>query len=307
MEASICVICITYNHEKFLRKALNSFVEQKTNYPFRVIVHDDASSDSTPEIMREYEKNYPELFTMIYEKENQFIKLNKSIYRLYNEVIAPYVNEKYVVLCEGDDYWCDRDKLQLQADYMEKNRECAMCVHDTMFVNVNGENIRRLNGSNEDRDYGMKEVLLEWGRGFHTTSFFCRRELFFNRPDEFTKLGLTDDWQLSIYAASVGKIHYIGRVMSCFRKENPESITGKKDNRKPSEKKDDGKLIIENLTAINEYTHKKFNKLFQKRIRSLKSLALLRQHKFIQALVKYPLFSSKHIAADILRKLGRMY
>ena len=305
-KASVCAICITYNHEKFLRKALDGFVSQKTDFPFRVIVHDDASKDSTPEIMREYEKNYPELFTMIYQTENQFSKTGR-IYRLYSDIISSLVNEKYVTLCEGDDYWCDPDKIQLQTEYMENHPECSMCVHDTMYVDMDGNNLMRLNGSNQDQDFSMKEVLLDWGRGFHTTSFFCRKELVFKRPDVFTKMALTDDWQLSIYAATVGKIHYIGRVMSCFRKENPKSLTGKKDTRKPQERKNDGADVIETLNSINEYTNRKYNDSFQKRIRSLESLYLLRQHKFVKAFVKYPMFSAKHIAADVLKKLGKMY
>ena len=304
-EASVCALCVTYNHEKFIRKTLDGFVAQKTTYPFRVIVHDDASTDSTPEIMREYEAKYPDLFTMIYETENQFSRI-KNIGKIYSEILAPLVHEKYVALCEGDDYWCDPEKVQLQTDFMENNPDFSMCVHDTMFVNFDGQDVRRLNGSDQDQNYGMKEVLLDWGRGFHTTSFFCKRETAFERPTEFY-VTCIDDWALSLYAATLGKMHYIGRVMSCFRKGNPNSLTGKPDTRKPYEHEDDGKDIIEFLRNINEYTNRKYDTYFRMRIRSIESLGLLRQHKFVKALVKYPYYSAKHLAGDLLRKFNMMY
>ena len=297
---SICVVCLTYNHEKFLKNALDSFISQKVNYPFRVIVHDDASTDKTTEIMLEYEKKYPELFTMIYEKENQFSKLN-GIGGIYREIIAPLVHEKYVALCEGDDYWTDPLKIQIQADYMEKNSDCPMCVHDTMLVDPDGNNIKRLNGSDNEQFYNMKNVLFDWGNCFHTTSFFCRREIIFERPREFY-MNWVDDWALSIYAASIGKISYIGRVMSCFRCQNSESQTSKS-GKDLSIKINHFIDAIDSWERMNEYTNKKFNELFTKKIASFEAWLLIYQKKYLKAFLKYPYYSLKHFIVKILWKL----
>ncbi len=304
-EASVCALCVTYNHEKFIRKTLDGFVAQKTTYPFRVIVHDDASTDSTPEIMREYEAKYPDLFTMIYETENQYSKHNET-WQWLRELVAPMIHEKYFMTCDGDDFWCDPEKVQLEVDFLENHSDYVLCVHDTMFVNFDGENVRRLNGSDQDHDLYMKDMLMNWGHDFHSTSTCMKSEIFFKRPNEFY-ITVCDDWTVAIYAATLGKIHYIGRVMSCFRKGNPNSLTGKPDTRKPYEHEDDGKDIIEFLRNINEYTNRKYDTYFRMRIRSIESLGLLRQHKFVKALVKYPYYSAKHLAGDLLRKFNMMY
>ena len=110
----LSVICLTYNHEKFIRQALDGFVMQKTNFPFEVIVHDDASTDETAKIIREYEIKYPELIKPIYQKENLWQKGIPT-----KNYIYPKINGKYVALCEGDDYWTDPLKLQKQVDFLE--------------------------------------------------------------------------------------------------------------------------------------------------------------------------------------------
>lgn len=96
---------------------------QKTNFPFEVIVHDDASTDRTADIIREYEKKYPKIITPIYETENQYSKHDGSI----NRIVNPFLKGKYVAFCEGDDYWIDENKLQMQVDFLEANPEYGMC------------------------------------------------------------------------------------------------------------------------------------------------------------------------------------
>lgn len=100
IKVSVC--CITYNQEKYICKALDSFVSQKTNFKFEILVHDDASTDSTSAIIKEYEEKYPELVKGIYEEENQYLKGAKVSFLLY-----PYAKGDFIALCEGDDFWCD--------------------------------------------------------------------------------------------------------------------------------------------------------------------------------------------------------
>ena len=119
---SIC--CITYNHENYIRDAIEGFLMQKTNFAFEILIHDDASTDRTADIIREYEAKYPELIKPIYQSENQFSKHDGSIGRIQRG----RAKGKYIAMCEGDDYWTDELKLQKQVDFLEANEDYSFCA-----------------------------------------------------------------------------------------------------------------------------------------------------------------------------------
>ena len=125
----VAIHCITYNHEPYIRDCLEGFVMQKTNFKFVAIVHDDASTDGTTSIIREYAEKYPEIIKPIFEDENQYSKKSGAITRIMNEAIDA-TGAKYVAMCEGDDYWIDPYKLQKQVDFMEENEEIGICYTD---------------------------------------------------------------------------------------------------------------------------------------------------------------------------------
>ena len=101
----LAIRCLTYNHEPYIRQCLEGFVMQKTDFSFIAIVHDDASTDNTADIIREYAEKYPDIIKPIYETENQYSKHDGSLGRIMNAAIPE--NVKYVAMCEGDDYWID--------------------------------------------------------------------------------------------------------------------------------------------------------------------------------------------------------
>lgn len=210
----ISVICYAYNHEKYIRRALESFVNQRVNVPFKVIVHDDASIDRTAEIIREYAEKYPSIIYPILQSENQY---SKGVYIL-KKYIAKHVDTKYIAVCEGDDYWSDDNKLQIQFDYMESHPEVVLCVHDTERISEQGEQLNLFfNGKREDTEYTADEVIRRGGGGlFHTSSFFWRASAGLLVPDEFKIKGI-GDYSQAIYLASLGNVHYIGKVMSMYR------------------------------------------------------------------------------------------
>lgn len=125
MECSttVTVCCLTYNHEKYVRQCLDGFIMQKTDFHFEVIVHDDASTDKTQDIIREYATNYPKIIKPILQKKNQYSQGNRAILATF---CYPEANGKYIAICEGDDYWTDPFKLQKQVDCLENHSEYAM-------------------------------------------------------------------------------------------------------------------------------------------------------------------------------------
>ena len=121
----VSISCNTYNHAPYIRQCLDGFMMQKTSFPFEVLVHDDASTDGTSDIIREFEQKYPDIIKPIYQTENQHSK-KIAISRKYN---YPRLLGKYLALCEGDDYWTDEDKLQKQVDFLEANGDFSICFH----------------------------------------------------------------------------------------------------------------------------------------------------------------------------------
>ena len=116
----VTICCTVYNHEPYIRKCLEGFVMQKTNFRFEAIVHDDASTDNSVEIIKEFEEKYPDIIKPIYEVENQYSKHGGSLWRILNE----HTRGKYVAFCEGDDYWTDPLKLQKQVCFFKNHPEC---------------------------------------------------------------------------------------------------------------------------------------------------------------------------------------
>ena len=122
IKVSIC--CLAYNHAPYIRECLEGFVSQKTDFKFEVLIHDDASTDETQKIIKEYEENYPNIIKPIYQTENQYSKTHGGINLRFN---FPRCNGDYIAMCEGDDYWSDKNKLQKQVDFLEANKDYSIC------------------------------------------------------------------------------------------------------------------------------------------------------------------------------------
>ncbi len=127
----VAILCITYNHEPYIRDALEGFVMQKTDFPFVAIVHDDASTDGTAAIIRAYAEKYPDIIKPIYEAENQYSKSDNLLEKIMQDAIEA-TGAKYIAMCEGDDYWIDPFKLQKQVDFLETNPDYGL-VHTGVY------------------------------------------------------------------------------------------------------------------------------------------------------------------------------
>lgn len=129
---SIC--CLAYNHEPYIEDSLEGFLIQRTNFPFEILIHDDASTDRTADIIREHEKKYPDIFVCIYQKDNQYSKGTKILLKY----VFPRARGKYVAFCEGDDYWTDPMKLQKQVATLDKHANVFICGHWANIIDEYG-------------------------------------------------------------------------------------------------------------------------------------------------------------------------
>lgn len=209
----VTIRCITYNQEIYIRQCLEGFVMQKTNFRYEAIVHDDASTDGTAAIIREYEEKYPDIIKPIYETENQYSKHDGSLRRIMEE----NTHGKYVALCEGDDYWTDPLKLQKQFDYMELHPECSLCFHAAYILHPDGtQTIKR--PSVIKQTYNAEDAILGGGGFMVTNSMFYRSKYIKTEgiPD-FWKIAPIGDAPCMLFLASKGSIGYIDDIMSVYR------------------------------------------------------------------------------------------
>ena len=210
----VTVWCLTYNQKEFIKDALDGFVMQKTSFPFEVIVHDDASTDGTTDIVNEYAKKYPEIIKPMIETENQWQKGGlKHIIGIMNE---KHRRGKYIAFCEGDDYWTDPLKLQRQVDFLESHSDYSMCFHsakkkyETNTVAwIDCENI-------QDKDYDATDIFVNWT--VPTASVLCRKEAMdfyanLKHPERIQNY----DIFIILSCAMVGKLRGMHEQMSVYR------------------------------------------------------------------------------------------
>lgn len=130
MNTKVSVCITTFNLEKYINKTVDSILAQKTDFDFEILIGDDASCDKTPEILKNYQKEYPDKIRIILHDRN--VGVNKNDYSLISQS-----NGEYIAWCDGDDYWIDPDKLQKQVDILDNNPDYS-CVH-TAWINFHEE------------------------------------------------------------------------------------------------------------------------------------------------------------------------
>ena len=228
MEKTSCmvsILCTAYNHEEYIAECLESFLCQKTDFAFEVLVNDDASTDGTAAIIKQYAEKYPEMIRPFFQEKNLYSQLKMP--GLFAKVFYPEARGKYIALCEGDDKWCDGTKLQRQVDWLEAHGEYTACVHNTVLRFCdNADDDRLLIDERSDRDVEFSTVIQGMSRAFHTSSILARREYIVD-PPEFHYVagsyGFTD-YAIGLWLTMKGKVRFIDRPMSMYRiSSNPEA------------------------------------------------------------------------------------
>ena len=205
----VCVRCMTYNQESYIKDALDGFVMQQTDFPFIVVVVDDCSTDHTADIVRAYEKEYPQIIKGVYLTENYY-----SQHKSKQAFLDPYEKQsKYVALCEGDDYWTDPAKLQKQVDFLESHEDYVLCC--TAFTLTNeGHEDEPVLVKNDQEMIKLDDLLCGYWIGTLTTVF--RRVLLEDYVPPFPNYPM-GDLQLWGFMATRGKIGYLSDITANYR------------------------------------------------------------------------------------------
>ena len=274
-EILVSIVCNTYNHEKFIRDALEGFVMQKTDFAFEILVHDDASTDNTANIIREYEAKYPELIKPIYQTQNQYSQ-KKSI---TVEFQLPRARGKYIAFCEGDDYWTDDRKLQKQVDALEAHPEIDICAHQAQTMR-NGELVGRVKPSKVDCVFSPEQVIAGGGGFVATASLMYRSTLI----EQFQKV-MALDYVWQIYGSLRGGMLYLADTMSVYRLAVSGSWTVRMRNDTERRKKH-SQRIEGMLKQLDVDTNGKYSATIQEKIARNRIGILLIDGQYRQILAK---------------------
>lgn len=211
-DIKVSIVCNAYNHENYIGDALESFVKQKTNFQYEILVHDDASTDRTAEIIKNYVAKYPELIKPIYEETNQY----SISHDLVAKIQAARVKGKYIALCEGDDYWIDSYKLQKQYDLLEKNLEVDICATAAVVVDAGTKKeIARKEPFKENQVIPVQDVIKGGGGYVATNSLMYRTYLENNMPVFRKKWDY--DYALQIHGSLRGGMLYLSDCTAAYR------------------------------------------------------------------------------------------
>ena len=220
-------------HENYIRDAIEGFLMQKTTFRVEILIHDDASTDKTASIVKEYEEQHPGLIYGTYQVENQYQKRIKT-----ENYIKPHPRRgKYIASCEGDDYWTDPFKLQKQIDFLEGNKEYSLCTHDYILKyehkdipdQLRSDSLSYLKKRKIKNNNAFRVTLQDFCKhlaGIHTATIVYRKDLLTNKPKPRKKI-ISGDYVRNIALLKKGDGAFLPDTMSVLRK-NPGGITQQK-------------------------------------------------------------------------------
>ncbi len=295
MNILVSINCITYNHEKYIADALESFLNQKTDFEYEIIVGEDCSTDNTRTIIKKFMRKYPKKIILITSQENVGMAENER--RIYE-----VSQGKYIAECEGDDFWIDPYKLQKQINYMENNPNCTLCFHNAYKVNTNKEIMgTMLSKDLENKSYDCGEIA---ALGFIPTASRVYLKKTMVNPPAWYMNAVVGDLPSQLIITSKGYAYYMKDIMSTYRIGVENSATSSLFDRSNNEEKiiKNQKNIIDILDNFNIYSQFKYSKKIEER-RKLYEYQLY----FIKADIKKlkePRYKDFYNNAGIKAKIG---
>lgn len=285
MNPKVSVCITTYNHDSYIEQCLESVLMQRTDFQYEILIGEDQSDDCTREIVKGYAVKYPDKVRLfLHDHPPDHVRINGRKNFIYNLRKA---RGKYVALLDGDDFWLDRDKIQKQVNFLDRNPGFSICFHDVLCKSDEGFGTSRVMPGLKNRDiFSLEDLLL--GNFIFTCSVVFRISGL-KIPGWYHSTP-TGDWPLYLMLAKLGSIGYIHEIMGVYR-EHAGGIWTSKDN---LSKRTSSIKMLKTIDAYFRYEyHDKIlisiNTFF---IRMLNELIILND------LVSYTAFLQKHLNKD---------
>ena len=213
-EPSVAIFMVTYNHEKYIRQAVKSIVRQKTDFPYKLFIGEDCSTDNTRAVCIELQQKYPEKITLLLHEKN--MGALKNAYQVYQACVE---YGKYTAICEGDDYWTDENKLQKQVDFLEQNPDFNICCHRAMYLNEKSRVLKTPKALKQSvftqEDVANHNFVQTLTEVFRNIAWKGLSEDYFN--------SISGDYFINMMLTESGKIKYLPDVMAVYRQHESGS------------------------------------------------------------------------------------
>ena len=243
----VTVAIITYNHANYIAQAIESVLPQEVDFEYELLIGDDGSDDGTSDIVREYESRYPDKIRAFYHDRSKVIYVKGRPTAKYNYLNnLRHARGKYVALLDGDDYWTSNNKLQVQRDILEQDRQCSICFHPVEIVASDGTHLNIAYPPRKKSFYDIYDLIPD--NFVHTSSVVFRHDREFVFPDWFYQISF-GDWAQHLMRATGGNLAYVDEVMSAYRIHGQGRWSNYKSVQKIRES-------IEVLEFFNQHTNK---------------------------------------------------
>ena len=263
---AVSILCLAFNHKDYIAQAIEGFLAQQTTFDYEIIIHDDASTDGTADIIREYAEKYPNRIKPIYQSANQYsrgVSINK-------EFFLPQMQGDYVALCDGDDYWTDPLKLQKQYDALQSHPNCLMCLHKVWDFNVSEEAGKPkkylpkadLQTGEIDTDSFMK--LLGGSDFFNEVCYFFRADAYREYQENYPAFAhaymknRVDDMPMLLYFGSKANVYYIADEMAVYRRMNAGSWSSHQSKKSSEEMVAFFKNSVDAIEAFHRFSNDQY-------------------------------------------------
>jgi glycosyltransferase involved in cell wall biosynthesis len=206
---AVSALIVTYNHERFVRQALDSALLQRLPQPFEILVSEDCSTDGTRAIVHEYAERHPQLIRLLLSEQN--LHSNEVVARGFRAARG-----RYVALLDGDDYWTSDDKLRAQVEFLEARPDLTICFHNVQVVDEHSQSMGRLwTAPGQPELSGLHELLR--GNPIAASSVVYRRAAVAELPAWYERFFPVTDWPLHVLYAREGRIGYLDRTLGAYR------------------------------------------------------------------------------------------
>lgn len=278
-EPLVTVILPTHNHKPFIAQAIESVLMQQTEYPFDILLHDDASTDGTADICRDYAAKYPDKIVLIAQTVNQYT-IDR---RIQSHILIPRVNAKYTAILDGDDFWTDPLKLQKQVSYLEAHPDCTLCIGGADLVEADGKVVGHVRPYDIDRIVDPEDMI-RGGGGFNATNTIVMPTQLLKDLPKFADYVEAEDIPFQLLGVLSGYAYYIADTLMAYR----VAVPGSWSTRQYASAMETRIKTSRDLIALNEgydaFSGGKYHEAFAHAIRYQEFLILTYQHRIREAM-----------------------